>query len=242
MPVRRRPMSLTPDLVALCERPEPDPGPNPNFTPIEPAELDILSERLLEQLGDRALWLFAYGSLIWKPNFVFVEQRRGTIHGWHRSFCLELTRWRGSPQQPGLMMALEQGGSCDGVTFRLPDGEHREHIRNLVGREITTREDLAMVRWVTVRTETGPMRALVFWAGPKGDGIASKLPLERVARVLARACGHVGSCASYLYNTVAKLEEFGIRDRNLWRLQELVAGEILKFTKIDFGRAIDRSC
>ncbi len=223
---RRRQMSLTPELVAICERPEPDPGPNPNFTPVGSAELDILSERLLEQLGDQPLWLFAYGSLIWNPNFAFVEQRRGTIHGWHRSFCLELTRWRGSPQQPGLMMALESGGSCDGVTFRLPDGEHREHIRNLVGREITTREDLVMVRWATVRTDTGPVRALVFWAGPKGNGISSKLPLERVAWVLARACGHVGSCASYLYNTVAKLEEFGIHDRNLWRLQELVAEEI----------------
>ncbi|TIW30865.1 MAG: gamma-glutamylcyclotransferase, partial [Mesorhizobium sp.] len=51
-------------------------------------------------------------------------------------------------------------------------------------------------------------------------------PLENVARVLARACGHVGSGAEYLYNTVSHLEEFGIRDRNLWRLQELVADEI----------------
>ncbi|TIT47693.1 MAG: gamma-glutamylcyclotransferase, partial [Mesorhizobium sp.] len=51
-------------------------------------------------------------------------------------------------------------------------------------------------------------------------------PLENVARVLARACGHVGSGAEYLYNTVSHLEAFGIRDRNLWRLQELVAKEI----------------
>jgi cation transport protein ChaC len=133
------------------------------------------------------------------------------------------------------MMALERGGSCDGVAYRLPDGEQREHIRNLVGREITMREDLGMVRWVTVRTDTGPLRALVFWAGPTGNGIALKLPLERVAWVLARACGHVGSCASYLYNTVAKLEEFGIHDRNLWRLQELVAEEIHNFSKEDLA-------
>ncbi len=224
--MRRRHMSLTPELVALCERPESDPGPDPRFTPIGPAELDVLSERLLEQLGGQALWLFAYGSLIWKPNFTFVEQRRGTIHGWHRSFCLELTRWRGTPQQPGLMMALAKGGCCDGLAFRLPDGEYREGIRRLVGREITECEDVEMVRWVTVRTQHGPLRALVFWVGPKGEGIALKLPLERVAWILARACGHGGSSASYLYNTVAKLEEFGIHDRNLWRLQELIAKEI----------------
>jgi len=228
-------MSLTPELVARCERSEPDPGPNPGFTAIEPKELDTLTTRLLDDLADEDLWLFTYGSLIWKPNFSFAELRRGTIHGWHRSFCLEQTRWRGTPHQPGLMMALERGGSCSGVAFRLPDGEKREHIRNLVGREITMREDLGMVRWVTVRTDTGPVRALVFWAGPKGDGIALKLPLERVAWVLARACGHVGSCASYLYNTVTKLEEFGVHDRNLWRLQELVAEEIRNFSKEDLA-------
>ena len=232
---RKRYMSLTPDLVARCERPEPDPGPNPGFTAIEPEELVTLTARLLEDLAGEDLWLFTYGSLIWQPNFSFAEHRPGTIHGWHRAFCIEQKRWRGSPQQPGLMMALERGGSCDGVAYRLPDGEQREHIRNLVGREITMREDLGMVRWVTVRTDTGPLRALVSWAGPKGDGIALKLPLERVAWVLARACGHIGSCASYLYNTVEKLEEFGIHDRNLWRLQELVAEEILNFTKGDLA-------
>lgn len=230
MELHKRQMSLTPELVARCERPESDPGPNPLFTVITPEELDDLTARLQGELSGGDLWLFAYGSLIWRPNFSFAEHRRGVIHGWHRAFCLEITRWRGTPRQPGLMMALERGGSCTGVAFRLPDGEHREHIRNLVGREITAQVDLGMVRWVVVRTDDGPVRALVFWAGPKGDGIALKHPLEQVAWVLARACGHGGSCASYLYNTVAKLEEFGFHDKNLWRLQELVAREIHSFS------------
>jgi glutathione-specific gamma-glutamylcyclotransferase len=223
----RSKMALTAELVMRCERTEPDLGADPNVTPIEPAELDALTDKFLNELEGGKLWLFAYGSLIWKPNFSFVEQRRGTIHGWHRSFCLELTRWRGTPQLPGLMLALDHGGRCDGVAYQLPDGEHREHIRRLVGREITARDDLEMVRWVTVHTASGPVSALVFWAGPKGKGITLKLPLERVAWVLARACGHGGSCASYLYNTVLHLEELGIHDRNLWKLQELVADEIL---------------
>jgi cation transport protein ChaC len=226
-------MSLTPELVARCERHEPDAGPNPNFAPIEPKELDTLTAQLTEDLKSDDLWLFAYGSLIWKPNFSFSEQRRGTVHGWHRAFCMEQKRWRGSPKQPGLMMALERGGSCTGVAFRLSDGNRRDHIRNLVGREISMKEDLNMVRWATVRTDSGPVRALLFWAGPKGDGIFLRLSLERVAWVLARACGHIGSSASYLYNTVVELEEFGIHDRNLWRLQELVAEEIHDFSKDD---------
>jgi cation transport protein ChaC len=226
-------MSLTPELVARCERPEPDPGPNPDFTPIDPEELDTLTAELIEDLAGQDLWLFAYGSLIWKPNFSFSEQRRGTVHGWHRAFCMEQKRWRGSPKQPGLMMALERGGSCTGVAFRLSEGDYRDQIRNLVGREISMQEDLGMVRWATVRTEHGTVRALLFWAGPKGNGIFLGLPLERVAWILARACGHIGSCASYLQNTVLKLEECGIHDRNLWRLQELVAAEIENFSKND---------
>src|SRR5215207_10835356 len=180
-------MALTEDLVKLCERHEPDAGPRPGFIPIQPAELDALTEKFLNELGSEKLWLFAYGSLIWKPNFSFVDQRRGFIHGWHRSFCLELTRWRGTPKLPGLMLALDRGGSCDGVVFQLPEGGYREHIRGLISREIGAREDQGMVRWVNVHTKTRPIRALVFWAGPKGKGISLKLPLERVAWVLARA-------------------------------------------------------
>jgi len=133
------------------------------------------------------------------------------------------------PHQPGLMLALDSGGCCDGVAYRLPREANREHIRKLVEREVDSHEDFETVRWVNLRCETGPLRALAFWVGPRGEGVSRKLPLEEVARTLARACGHGGSCAAYLYNTVAHLEEFGIRDRNLWRLQELVAGEIRAF-------------
>lgn len=220
-------MTLTADLVELCERSEPDPGPDPNFTTAEPADHEALTEKLLMELGKAELWLFAYGSLIWRPNFSFIAQRRGTIYGWHRSFCIKLRRWRGTPQMPGLMLALDRGGRCDGVVYQLPKGEYREHLRRLVGREIVTKESLEMVRWAKVHTASGPLTALVFWAGPKGKGISLKLPLDEVAAILARACGHGGSGASYLYNTVSHLEELGIRDRNLWKLQSMVADEIV---------------
>jgi cation transport protein ChaC len=75
-------------------------------------------------------------------------------------------------------------------------------------------------------TADGPVHALGFWVGPTGDGVSRKLELDKVAEILARACGYAGSCAEYLYNTVSHLEEFGIRDRNLWKLQKLVADEI----------------
>jgi cation transport protein ChaC len=225
--VTRQKMALTERLVELTKRHEPDHGPDARFTPASKLQLDELAERLVRELGSDDLWLFAYGSLIWKPNFSFGERLRATAYGWHRSFCIELTNWRGSPSLPGLMLALERGGQCEGVAYRLSGGTHREQIGKLIAREMTTVEDMSMVRWSTVWTTKGPLRALMFWAGPKGPGISCKLPLPRIAWTLARACGHGGSGAEYLYHTVVQLEHLGIRDSFLWRLQRLVAAEIL---------------
>ncbi|BCG93710.1 gamma-glutamylcyclotransferase [Mesorhizobium sp. 131-2-1] len=219
-------MSLTPELVALCHREETDPGPDGSWTQLNDDDFRALAQRLASEADEGPLWVFAYGSLIWKPAFESVEQQRASAHGWHRSFCLDIMRWRGSAAQPGLMMALERGGRCDGVIYRLPDGEKPAQIERLLRREIDDHESIESVRWVPVRTAQGPLRALGFWVGVTGRGTSLGQPLEKVARVLARACGHVGSGAEYLYNTVSHLETFGIHDRNLWRLQELVADEI----------------
>ncbi|MBP0616445.1 gamma-glutamylcyclotransferase [Jiella mangrovi] len=219
-------LSLTPELVALTVQPKPDLGFEPGWTLLSEEELDALAARHDEEAGDDPVWIFAYGSLIWKPDFDAVDHRRATAYGWHRSFCLKMNRWRGSPEQPGLMMALESGGRCDGVIYRLRDEDRRAQLRRVLYREVRFHQTTEMARWVTVRTDEGAMRALTFWAGPTGERVASGLPLEEVAPILARACGPVGSCAEYLHNTVKHLEEFGIRDRNLWELQKLVAEEI----------------
>ncbi|RWE77394.1 gamma-glutamylcyclotransferase [Mesorhizobium sp.] len=221
-----RQMSLTAELVALCHREEIDPGPSGEWTQLSDDDFGALGRCLAGEADEGPLWVFAYGSLIWKPAFESVEQQRASAHGWHRSFCLDMVRWRGSAEQPGLMMALERGGRCDGVIYRLPDGEKPAQIERLLRREIDDHESVASVRWVPVRTAQGRVRALGFWVGVAGRGTSLGQPLEKVAWVLARACGHVGSGAEYLYNTVSHLETFGIHDRNLWRLQELVAEEI----------------
>ncbi|SFO30597.1 cation transport protein ChaC [Mesorhizobium sp. NFR06] len=221
-----RRMSLTPELVALCHREEVDPGPDGSWTQLSDDDFRDLATRLSGEADEGPLWVFAYGSLIWKPAFDSVEQRRASAYGWHRSFCLDIVRWRGSAAQPGLMMALERGGRCDGVIYRLPDGEKPAQIERLLRREVGDDESISSVRWVPVRTAQGRLRALGFWVGVTGNGTSLGQPLEKVAWVLARACGHVGSGAEYLYNTVSHLETFGIHDRNLWRLQGLVADEI----------------
>jgi glutathione-specific gamma-glutamylcyclotransferase len=226
MPALRNPMALTEDLVALVERFEPDPGPPPGMD--DPSEEDFrrTAAELLRAHRPQPLWLFAYGSLIWKPEVEHLEAVRATARGWHRRFSMRLTRWRGTRELPGLMMQLDRGGACTGVAYRLPDQDHFGQIVRLLGRETDGKPATNVPRWIGLETATGPIRALAFVASPRGPAYAGRLPLPVVAETLAQAAGHWGSTAQYLYNTVRKLEEHGIRDRNLWRLQALVAEEI----------------
>ena len=219
-------MALTAELVALCHRTEPDLGLPSYLTAIVDGDFEKYADALLQQRGTGPLWLFAYGSLIWKPAFDAVAHCRATAHGWHRAFTMHLPRWRGTPDQPGLMMVLEPGGCCIGVAYRLPDSDHRGQIIRLLQRESASREGLDHARWITVETPDGKVPALTFWAGISGPLRVGKQDHARVAEILARACGHAGSGAEYLFHTVSKLEEHGIRDRNLWQLQLLVAKEI----------------
>ena len=230
-------MDLTPELVALCERGIDEPGPDPHW--VGDDELKAFTQTMLAHRPKGPLWVFAYGSLIWKPTFASVRRKRGIAKGWHRSFCLELDRWRATPEQRGLMMALDHGGSCAGLLYELPEDGLTETVYGLVWREISFRRDLGTVRWLTVESEDGPVKALSFWVGPKGQRILRRLPPEKVATVIARACGHLGSNAAYLYNTVLHLAEAGIYDRNLWRLQKLVAREIRALHGL--SEALDRA-
>src|ERR1700738_1874881 len=126
MHVQRR--SLTAELVALVERFEPDPGPEPGTTEHTEAEFDAMLETLLVEYKPEELWVFAYGSVLWNPEFEFLESRRATASGWHRSFCLKLTRWRGTRELPALMLALDRGGSCNGLAYRLPAQDHFKQL------------------------------------------------------------------------------------------------------------------
>lgn len=226
-------MSLTSDLVALCHRDVPEPPRNPDIVRFTDADYDRAAAEILARLGDDPIWVFAYGSLVWKPATDIAEQRLGTALGWHRSFCIEMLSWRGSPEQPGLMMALRRGGSCTGVAQR-PLGDNRHEVMvKLLRREIGGPMGYAAVQLIDLHSDDGPRRALCFYAEPPEVADRPELPIEKVASILARACGHVGSGAEYLFRTVEALQAIGIYDPHLWDLQHLVANEI---RTIHFGQ------
>lgn len=221
-----RVMALGPAHVAKVARVVEKGVHQVTYRPLSDAEFEEVARGFLATLGGRPLWVFAYGSLIWKPAFDHVETRRGRVHGWRRSFCLNITSWRGTAEEPGLMLALDRGGACAGVAYRLPEADQQAAMLRMLYREIAYHEDLPWLRWVTVRTAEGPVRALAFYCAPAAHPDLVRLPLDEQAWRLARAAGYVGSCAEYLYNTVSHLEALGIRDRYLWDLQARVAAEI----------------
>ena len=170
--------------------------------------------------------LFAYGSLIWRPEIKHVGEEIGVARGWHRAFCFRMHRFRGTPEQPGLMMALDRGGQCGGVLFELPKDDLVGQLGKLFRREFTYKPINSMPRWITVETAGGSTPALTFVMNRASPLYAGRLSLDEVADVLAHSCGHVGTGAEYLLNTVSHLEGKGIRDSSLWRLQKLVAERI----------------
>jgi cation transport protein ChaC len=199
------------------------------FRPAEDDDYLALVDRLMSEHAGGPLHIFAYGSLIWNPTFTPVATRRAVARGWHRQFCIQTRGHRGTPEAPGLMMALMSGGRCIGLALEVEAGAERPVLDGLVRREFPFVETMAHRRWLTLDTGIGVIRGLVFWAGPTGPNIRRSIPLDVAAAQMARACGPRGSTAEYLHNTVQALEASGIRDRNLWRLQRLVAEEISRF-------------
>jgi cation transport protein ChaC len=219
-------MDLTEELVALVERLEPDPGPEPGTSEHTPEDFDRMAAEVLAERPPGPLWLFAYGSLIWNPDFVAEESLRGTARGWHRNFCLRLTRWRGTRETPALMLALDRGGSCAGMLYRLPDADPHGQMVRLLERELDDKPATNVPRWITVVSAQGTHRALAFIADRAGRAYAGGHTLPEAAKIIATAAGHWGSAPTYVHRTVSRLEENGIHDKNLWELQKLVAAEI----------------
>jgi len=221
---------LTAEHLTLVHRDIADPGPVliEGYRPAEDADYDAEIERILATAPTPDdFWVFGYGSLIWSPCYTFLEQRTGVAQGWHRSFTLGWDyRFRGSRDTPGLMMAIDRGGQCRGVVHRLPAEGLRAQLDRLIRREMSMVPTAFPGRWITVKTAQGPVSALTFAMNRKSSRYIGGLTPEATADVLASACGYKGSMAQYLHATVVQLEQLGIHDSYLWKLQGLVADRI----------------
>ena len=224
-----RVMRLTEKHVALVHRTIPDPGPVllEGYRTATNEDYDRDVAEILRTRPAGSLWLFGYGSLIWKPETAFTQARVGVARGWHRRFCLGWDyRFRGCSEAPGLMMALDRGGSCKGMLYSLPEDDLKGELDKLIRREVSMVPSAFPWRWIEVSVDGEIVRALTFAMNRKSGRYIAGLSDHELADILAKACGFRGTMVEYLYSTVTKLEEVGIHDRNLWRLQELVASRV----------------
>src|SRR5262245_7843997 len=169
-----------------------------------------LAATLADVAPTQDVWVFGYGSLMWNPAFHHVELRPARLHGWHRSFCLWNTFGRGSPEKPGLTLALEPGGACAGVVLRIAAEQVQSELGVLWNREMLT--GAYRPRWVRLRTAAGPVDALTFVVHRGHPRYAGRLPRERIAQLLAHARGPLGESREYLEQTVAELARHGAKD------------------------------
>jgi cation transport protein ChaC len=166
------------------------------------------------------LWVFAYGSLIWRPEFDHAERRAARVHGWHRALHMWSTLNRGSDDCPGLVLALLRGGSCPGVVFRIPRAQAEQALMDLWRREMPG--GVYDPRWLHCTTQQGSVRALAFTLSKRSPSYCGELTAEQYRHIFSQACGRYGTTLDYAQRTYESLLAEGIDDRALARLLRLV--------------------
>jgi len=173
------------------------------------------------------LWVFGYGSLMWRPGFEFSEQAPAALIGAHRSLCIYSFHHRGTQENPGLVLGLDEGGACRGVVFRVAPDKSDLTLAYLREREQVTDVYVETMKPVSLLDGSGrELEALCYLVDRGHPQYAGQLSMERQARLVRSAAGRSGTNIDYVLNTVRHLEEAGIHDVELMALaQRLEAGE-----------------
>jgi len=169
--------------------------------------------------GQHDLWVFAYGSLIWRPEFAFDEQRPARVHGWHRALKMWSRINRGTPECPGLVFGMLSGGSCQGAVFRIPRHEAESALVRLWHREMMT--GVYDPRWLRCHTPQGSVSALAFTLSRRSPSHTGNLSEADYRRIFSQSCGKFGTTLDYVRQTHEGLLKLGIHDRSLARLLRL---------------------
>lgn len=166
-------------------------------------------------------WVFGYGSLIWRPGFVFERAERALLRGVHRRLCVYSHRHRGTEERPGLVFGLERGGACVGMAFKIAEGDWedvREYLRareQVTGVYLETHRPAKLGHGEVVET-------LTFVADPHHPQYAGRLSLEEQLALVDGAVGEAGPNIDYVLNTARHLKELGIADRQVQALAAMI--------------------
>ena len=166
------------------------------------------------------IWIYGYGSLIWRPEFDYAERRYALLYGYHRALCLWSRVNRGTPERPCLVFGLDAGGSCRGVAFRIDTGRTAEIMEALWRREMPS--GAYIPRWLTCRTEQGLVTALAFTMNRNTDAYVRNLPQDHLLSIVRNAHGSYGPCIDYVLETADALRHHDIDDKRLSALARIL--------------------
>ena len=171
---------------------------------------------------DQDLWVFGYGSLIWRPGFAYLESVTARLHGYHRSLCIFSHVHRGTPERPGLVLGLDRGGVCRGVAFRVAAAQAQATIAYLREREQATA--VYLERRLPVKLADGrAVTALLYVADRKHLQYAGRLPPEQILELVRHGVGASGENPDYVLQTHDHLRRMGVLDPVLADLAEKLA-------------------
>jgi cation transport protein ChaC len=171
------------------------------------------------------LWVFGYGSLMWRPDFPFLEREEAKLIGAHRALCVYSFVHRGTPERPGLVLGLDRGGTCRGIAFRVAAAERATTVAYLRAREQVTmvyRESIRQI-WLMGSPERR-VAALCYMVDRGHAQYAGRLTLDQQLHHVRQGHGQSGANRDYVIDTVAALEALGIRESALHLLAERLKG------------------
>ena len=172
------------------------------------------------------LWIFGYGSLMWRPGFEFLEQVPARLIGEHRALCVYSFDHRGTPEKPGLVLGLDRGGACRGIAFRIAAASRDDVINYLRGREQTTHVYREVTRSVWLENDARERVAALAYVVDRGHvQYAGRLSLHEQLRYVRQGHGRSVNNRDYVLETVRSIEAQGFRDSQLHQLALLLHDE-----------------
>jgi glutathione-specific gamma-glutamylcyclotransferase len=157
-------------------------------------------------------WVFAYGSLIWRPGFAFLHAEPATLQGWHRSLCVLSHVYRGTEERQGLVFGLDVGGTCHGLAYEVAAMDWPETHRYLTERELITNVYKETLMSVSLPRSLRRVKALTYVVGATHPQYTGPMSRAQKLDLIRQGVGEAGTCIDYVRTTMQHLHELGIPD------------------------------